>query len=96
MELVYFFNIIKKHKFGLILIPIAVMAMTYFLVRKMPDVYYSKSRISSGITEKSQQLLQNNESNMEMKINQNFSNLLMGQPKIRQQTLHRTRLIHSR
>ncbi len=76
MEVLKYFNIVKKHKYGLIVIPILMMILTWFLVRKLPDTYASKARLSSGITEKSQQLLQNTQDMGELKINQNFSNLI--------------------
>ena len=76
MEVTKFLNIIKKHKYGIISIPILVMVLTFFLVHKLPDTYTSRARLSAGITEKSQQLFQNSADLGEMKINQNFSNLI--------------------
>jgi len=76
MEVTKYLNILKKHKYGLIFIPILVMVLTFFLTRKLPDTYSSRARLSAGITEKSQQLLQNASDLGELKINQNFSNLI--------------------
>ncbi len=76
MEVTKYLNILKKHKYGIISIPILVMILTFFLVRKLPDTYSSRARLSAGITEKSQQLLQNANDLGELKINQNFSNLI--------------------
>ena len=76
MEVTKYLNILKKHKYGIIFIPILVMVLTFFLTRKLPDTYSSRARLSAGITEKSQQLLQNAEDLGELKINQNFSNLI--------------------
>ncbi len=76
MEVIKYLNILKKHKYGLMAIPVLMMVLTYFLVRKLPDTYESKARLSSGITEKSQQLLQNVQELGELRINQNFANLI--------------------
>ena len=76
MEVTKYLNILKKHKYGIMSIPILVMILTFFLVRKLPDSYASRSRLSAGITEKSQQLLQSAGDGGEMKINQDFSNLI--------------------
>ena len=76
MEVTKYLNILKKHKYGIITIPILVMILTYFLVHKLPDVYTSRTRLSAGITEKSEQLLQSADNLGELKMNQNFSNLI--------------------
>lgn len=76
MEVNKYLNILKKHKYGLLVIPVLVMILTFVLVRKLPDSYSSRARLSAGLTEKSQQLLQNANDGGEMKINQDFSNLI--------------------
>ena len=76
MEVTKFLNILKRHKYGIIAIPILVVVLTFFLVRKLPDVYFAKARMSAGITEKSEQLLQSADNLGELKINQNFNNLI--------------------
>jgi polysaccharide biosynthesis transport protein len=76
MEARKFFNILKKHRWGLLVIPVLVCALVFFLTRNLPDSYSSKARISSGITEKSRQFLQAASILQESKINQDFSNLL--------------------
>ncbi len=76
MEFTKFINLLKKHKFGIAIIPILVMGLTFMLVKSMPNVYISKGRLSAGITDRSQQLLSDRESQQESKINQTFSNLI--------------------
>jgi len=75
MEGVNFINILKRHKYALLAIPLLVMLLTYVLVRHQPNTYGSRARISAGILDGSQQFL-NKENLGESKINQQFSNLL--------------------
>ena len=80
MEFTRFIKILKKHKYGLIVIPILAMVLTFILVRKKPDIYASQSRLSAGLTAGSgtqlaQQLLSGETGMGEDKINQTFSNV---------------------
>ncbi|WP_439505947.1 exopolysaccharide transport family protein [Sediminibacterium sp.] len=50
--------------------------ITYFLVRKLPDTYKSRSRISTGLVDQSKQFLEKNQSQDENKVSQQFSNLI--------------------
>jgi len=81
MEFTKFIKILKKHKYGLVILPILAMALTLFLVRKQPNYYASISRLSAGLTAGSQtaqlaqQLLGNGGDMGESKINQTFSNV---------------------
>ncbi|WP_152530913.1 lipopolysaccharide biosynthesis protein [Sediminibacterium sp. C3] len=50
--------------------------ITYFLVRKLPDTFKSRSRISTGLVDQSQQFLETNKTQDENKISQQFSNLI--------------------
>ena len=79
MEFSKFLKLLKKHKYGLLAIPILVMAISFFLTKSMPNVYFSSSRLSAGLTAGSgvsiaQQIL-NNTDITETKINQTFSNV---------------------
>jgi succinoglycan biosynthesis transport protein ExoP len=76
MEVVNFINILKRHKYALLAIPLLVMLLTFVLVRHQPNTYESKARISAGILDGSQQFLANKDNQGETKINQQFSNLL--------------------
>ena len=81
MEFSKFIHILKKHKYGLIGLPILVMIVTFVLVRKLPNVFVSQSRLSAGLTAGSQsmqiaqQLLNGDGGNADSKINQTFSNV---------------------
>ncbi len=80
MEFSKFLNILKKHKYALMGLPIIVMVITIFLVRKMPSQYASQSRLSVGLTAGSQtmqlaQQLFGGDNMGESKINQTFSNV---------------------
>ena len=50
--------------------------ITYFLVRKLPDTYKSRSRISTGLVDQSKQFLEKNQGQDENKVSQQFSNLI--------------------
>lgn len=80
MEFSKFLNILKKHKYALMGLPLIVMVITFFLVRKMPSQYASQSRLSVGLTAGSQtmqlaQQLFGGDNMGESKINQTFSNV---------------------
>ncbi len=81
MQYKKFINILKKHKYGLMVMPVLVMIITFYIVRKLPDVYTSHSRLSAGLTAGSQsmqlaqQLLNGVDNNAESKVNQTFSNV---------------------
>jgi len=76
MELKKFLNILKRHRYGIAGIPVLVMLLTFFLTRKLPEVYTSKARLSAGITDGSQNVLGDKGNVQESKINDEFSNLI--------------------
>src|ERR1700749_3592274 len=76
MEAGNFINILKRHKYALLAIPLLVMLLTFVLVRHQPNTYESKARIAAGILDGSQQFLASKDNQDETKINQQFSNLL--------------------
>jgi succinoglycan biosynthesis transport protein ExoP len=80
MEGIKFLNILKKHRYGLLIIPILVMLIVFFLVRKNADVYFSKSRLSAGIisevTNESQDMTEEKVNTQEATTSQEFTNLL--------------------
>lgn len=75
MELTRFLNILKKHKYGLVIIPLLVVMLTFFLTKRLPNVYISRAKISAGITEGTKLQL-NKDLLMESRVNQAFTNLL--------------------
>ncbi|MBW4890923.1 lipopolysaccharide biosynthesis protein [Mucilaginibacter sp. HMF5004] len=74
MELKNFKNLLKRFKLALLLIPLATVIVTYFLVRKLPNVYSSQSQIATGIVNESQNLL--TQVVGESQANQKFSNMI--------------------
>src|SRR4051812_5308930 len=80
MEFTKFIKILKKHKWGLMALPVVAMIITFALVRKQPSIYSSQSRLSAGLTAGSQtaqlaQQLIGGDNMGEAKINQTFSNV---------------------
>lgn len=76
MEFGKFFNVIKKHKFTLILVPVFAVIITYFLVHNQPDVYSSQAKLATGIVDQTQHILSDGTDPQESKINQQFANLI--------------------
>jgi succinoglycan biosynthesis transport protein ExoP len=77
MELGDFFKVLSRHKLTLIIVPIIAVIITYFLVRSQPDSYTSQTQIATGIVDKTQQTLnENNTSTVESEIAQDFDNLM--------------------
>ncbi len=76
MELQKFLLLLYKRKYILVIVPMIAVFITYFLVRKLPDTFKSRSRISTGLVDQSQQFLEKNSSQDENKASQQFSNLI--------------------
>lgn len=76
MEGIKFFKLLKKHRFTLIAIPMLITAITFVLVKKMPNTYLSSASLSAGLVDPSQQLISDRTGGIETKVNQSFSNLL--------------------
>jgi polysaccharide biosynthesis transport protein len=76
IEAIKYLNLLKKHKYTLVAVPVLVVCIAYVLVRNMPNVYISKARISSGLADRSQQLLTDQALIQESRTNQAFSNLI--------------------
>ena len=71
-----FLNILKKQKYTLIVLPVVVMAVAFLLVRKMPNVYTSRSTIAAGLVDASQQVMLDKNFLQDNKVNQAFGNLM--------------------
>lgn len=76
MEFRKFLELLKKHKYPLIIIPLAIMIITFLLLKNKPNVYSSKARISAGLVDQTQKSFLDKEDQVENKVNQSFSNLL--------------------
>lgn len=76
MEFKKFLLLLYKRKYILVIIPMIAVFITYFLVRKLPDTFKSRSRISTGLVDQSQQFLEKNKGQDENKVSQQFGNLI--------------------
>lgn len=75
MELRKFLKLLIHRKWIIIGVPLLVIGITYLYVRNLPDTYNSHSRMSTGLVDKSQQIL-SSDGFQENKINSDFSNLM--------------------
>lgn len=76
MELNKFLKLLYKRKYVLVIVPLITVFITFSLVRKLADTYKSHSRLSTGLVDQSQQILQSSDQTQESIILQQFSNLL--------------------
>lgn len=76
MEITKFLKLLRRHLFVLIVIPLITVIITYFLVRQLPSVYTSKTRIATGLVDQSKQVLNLQDMLQDSKTNQEFSNLM--------------------
>jgi polysaccharide biosynthesis transport protein len=76
MELVNFFKRLKRYKNILILVPLVTAIIAFFISRSLPDKYISHARLASALADKSQQLVNSDNSQEESKMNVEFDNLL--------------------
>ncbi len=77
MELARFLKLLHRYRLFLIAVPFTALLVTYFLTRKMPDLYLSETDLSTGIIDQTQQIFGNaNADVQESKASQQFSNLI--------------------
>ncbi|RYE37176.1 MAG: lipopolysaccharide biosynthesis protein [Sphingobacteriaceae bacterium] len=77
MELNKFLQLLYRHRFILIAVPVIAFAVTYLLVKNLPDQYVSQTDLSTGIIDPSKQVLGDEKNGIqESQVNQKFSNLL--------------------
>ncbi|MFY7900945.1 MAG: AAA family ATPase [Chitinophagaceae bacterium] len=68
---------LRRRKFILIAVPLLAVTITYFMVRKLPDVYISKTKIATGLADQGDsKIFDFKEGFMESKVNQQFTNLI--------------------
>jgi succinoglycan biosynthesis transport protein ExoP len=75
-EFLQFFTLLKRNRTILILVPLVTVVLCFFLVRELPDVYKSHGSISTGLVDKSEQILSNAEKDQDSEINRKFDNLI--------------------
>ncbi|WP_207424835.1 exopolysaccharide transport family protein [Desertivirga brevis] len=77
MELAKFFNFLYKHIVVIIIIPIVTVSITYFLVRNLPNSYVSKSQISTGLVDRTNDAVVTEQTApQQQEIDQTFSNMI--------------------
>ena len=75
MEVSKYINVLKKNKWILIGIPFIILLITLILVYSMPESYPAHVRMSTGLVDRSQQVLVS-DAFQEGKVNTEFSNLI--------------------
>jgi succinoglycan biosynthesis transport protein ExoP len=54
-EVFKFFNLVRRYRLTMIIIPVITIIITFFLVRNLPNSYISQAQIATGIVDESQQ-----------------------------------------
>ncbi|TDB59798.1 exopolysaccharide transport family protein [Arundinibacter roseus] len=75
-ELMRYVKLLYRNKFVLILLPLVAMVVVYFLVKEMPGQFKSQVRIATGLVDKSAQVLDGNQSELESEINRRFDTMI--------------------
>ncbi|MBE9463134.1 GumC family protein [Dyadobacter subterraneus] len=75
-ELLLFFKLLYRNRITLIAIPLVTIVLCYFLVKELPDVYKSHGSISTGLVDKTEQVLSMGEKDQDAEINRKFDNLI--------------------
>jgi uncharacterized protein involved in exopolysaccharide biosynthesis/Mrp family chromosome partitioning ATPase len=77
MELSSYFSLVGKYKYIIIIIVLAAIIASYFLVKNLPEEYISSTQIATGIVDASKHLLDKdaNAAAQQEQINQEFNNL---------------------
>ncbi|MDB5008419.1 MAG: cryptic autophosphorylating protein tyrosine kinase Etk [Mucilaginibacter sp.] len=76
MELSSYFSLVRKYLYIIIIIVLATVIGSFFLVKNLPDEYISHAQIATGIVDASRHLLDKDNPNAQAdEINREFSNL---------------------
>jgi succinoglycan biosynthesis transport protein ExoP len=77
MELSSYFSLVRKYLYIVIIIVLATVIASYFLVKNLPDEYVSQTQIATGIVDASRHLLDKDNAATAQtdEINREFSNL---------------------
>lgn len=77
MEIKEFFKLLLKYKYVIIIVPLATVIISYFLVRHLPDEYESNGQIATGLVDQTRQLLDPLTSSMQdARVYGQFSSLI--------------------
>ncbi|WP_231490815.1 lipopolysaccharide biosynthesis protein [Pedobacter sp. Leaf170] len=75
MDIKSFLRVVKKYKWLLILVPITVVVITYFLVQNLPKEYSSRVQISTGLLDPSKKVITNENTDL-FQVSQQFNNII--------------------
>lgn len=76
MDLVNFVKLLLKRKVMIIAIPLFAIILSYFLLKHTPDVYKSKAKVATGITDEFTTSIEDTDSRKPHVIANKFSNLI--------------------
>lgn len=75
-EIKKFLVLLRKFRLVLVIVPITIIIITFFLVRNMPNSYISQAQIATGIVDETRQSSINPSTAQGQQANQEFSNLI--------------------
>lgn len=75
-EVSKFLSLLRKFRFVLIVVPLLIIIITFFLVRNIPNSYISQAQIATGIVDETKQSLINPSTPQAQQVVQEFSNLM--------------------
>ncbi len=77
MELSSYFSLLGKYKYIIIIVVLATLIASFFLVKNLPNEYVSSTQVATGIVDASRHLLDkdNTPNAQQDEINREFSNL---------------------
>ena len=75
-EITKFLALVKRFRLVLIIVPLAIVIITFFLVKNLPNSYVSQAQIATGIVDETKQNLINQSTPQAQQIVQEFSNLI--------------------
>ena len=74
-EFLQFIKLLYRNRIALIAVPVVTLIICFFLVRELPDIYKSHGSISTGLVDKTEQVLTLADDDQESEINRKFDNL---------------------
>ncbi|MEJ7692081.1 lipopolysaccharide biosynthesis protein [Daejeonella sp.] len=76
-ELKKFILLVWKYRLIIVIVPLITIMVTFFIVRNLPDVYWSEAQIATGIVDETQQMSFTDDAMLQdSRINQKFINMI--------------------
>jgi succinoglycan biosynthesis transport protein ExoP len=75
-EITKFLALVKRFRLVMIVVPLTIIIITFFLVKNLPNSYVSQAQIATGIVDETKQNLINQSTPQAQQIVQEFSNLI--------------------